>query len=69
MLFAISVAGRVAALAILRRTDAAREVMDWSFRTLAVRPADGAVERPILASVSAEPAAAELADAEPEVKR
>ena len=55
VLFAISTVGRLAAVGILHRATVAREVLEWSFRTLAVRPSLGAVERPILASVSAEP--------------
>jgi MFS family permease len=55
LLFGLSVAARLGALLLLRGTDVARHVLDLRFRTLAVRPSAGAVERPILATVS-EPA-------------
>ena len=51
LLFALSVAGRIAVLRLLRGTEVARHVLDLRFRTLAVRPSAGAVERPILATV------------------
>jgi len=56
-LFAISAAGRLGTLALLRPIRPARRVAEGlRFRTLAVRPSAGAVERPILASVEAESA-------------
>jgi hypothetical protein len=51
LLFALSVTGRIAALWLLRGTEVARHVLDLRFRTLAVRPSAGAIERPILATV------------------
>jgi hypothetical protein len=54
-LFAISSAGRLLTLALLRRTPAAAHVPEGvRLRTLAVRPSGVAVQRPILASVSGE---------------
>jgi hypothetical protein len=50
------VACRLGALLLLRGTDVARHVLDLRFRTLAVRPSAGAVERPILATVADEDA-------------
>jgi MFS family permease len=55
-LFAISSAGRLLTLALLRRTPAAAHVPEGvRLRTLAVRPSGVAVQRPILASVSDKP--------------
>jgi len=52
-LFAISSAGRLLTLALLRRTPAATRVpKGFRLRTLAVRPSGVAVQRPILASAS-----------------
>jgi MFS family permease len=56
LLFVLSVACRLGALLLLRGTDVARHVLDLRFRTLAVRPSAGAVERPILATVADEDA-------------
>ena len=54
-LFAVSSAGRLLTLALLRRTPAAAHVPEgFRLRTLAVRPSGVAVQRPILASVSNE---------------
>jgi MFS family permease len=54
-LFAISSAGRLLTLALLRRTPAAARVpAGLRLRTLAVRPSGVAVQRPILASVNGE---------------
>ena len=54
-LVAISSAGRLLTLALLRRTPAAKRVpKGFRLRTLAVRPSGVAVQRPILASVSSE---------------
>jgi len=54
-LFAISSAGRLLTLALLRRTPAAARVPEGlRLRTLAVRPSGVAVQRPILASLSSE---------------
>jgi MFS family permease len=66
-LFAVSVAGRVATLALLRRTRAARSVpLDLRLRTLAVRPALGAVAQPVLASMDQDrPTPVEAPGAEP----
>ena len=57
LLFGLSVAARLAALLLLRGTEVARHILDLRFRTLAVRPSAGAVERPILATASEPPAA------------
>jgi len=51
VLFAVSVAGRLGALGLLRGARAARGGAEMQLRTLAVRPSAGAVERPILATV------------------
>jgi predicted MFS family arabinose efflux permease len=54
-LFAVSSAGRLLSVALLRRTPAPEHVSpDLRLRTLAVRPSGVAVQRPILASVSSE---------------
>ena len=54
-LFAVSSAGRLLTLALLRRTPVAERVPEGlRLRTLAVRPSGVAVQRPILASVSGE---------------
>jgi len=53
-LFAISSAGRLVVLAILRGVRPAREIADVQLRTLAVRPSAGAIERPILATLERE---------------
>jgi MFS family permease len=54
-LFAVSSAGRLLTLALLRRTPAATRVpAGLRLRTLAVRPSGVAVQRPILASVGDE---------------
>jgi MFS family permease len=54
-LFAVSSAGRLLTLALLRRTPAATRVPEGlRLRTLAVRPSGVAVQRPILASASDE---------------
>ena len=54
-LFAVSSAGRLLTLALLRRTPAATRVPEGvRLRTLAVRPSGVAVQRPILASVGNE---------------
>jgi MFS family permease len=54
-LFAVSSAGRLLSVALLRRTPAPEHVPpDVRLRTLAVRPSGVAVQRPILASVSSE---------------
>ncbi len=54
-LFAVSSAGRLLTLALLRRTPAAARVPEGlQLRTLAVRPSGVAVQRPILASASSE---------------
>jgi len=49
-LFAISSTARIATLVVLRGVPGAHRIRRFSFRTLAVRPSAGAVERPILAS-------------------
>lgn len=54
-LFAVSSAGRLLSVALLRRTPTPEHVSpDFRLRTLAVRPSGVAVQRPILASVSSE---------------
>jgi MFS family permease len=54
-LFAVSSAGRLLSVLLLRRTPAPEHVSpDVRLRTLAVRPSGVAVQRPILASVSSE---------------
>ena len=53
-LFAISAAGRLGMLFVLRGIQPARRLLGMTLRTLAVRPAAGAIQRPILASVSNE---------------
>lgn len=53
-LFAISAAGRLGMLAVLRGTHPADRLAGVHLRTLAVRPSAGAVQRPILASVGSE---------------
>jgi len=54
-LFAISSAGRLLTLALLRRTPAAARIPEGlRMRTLAVRPSGVAVQRPILASATSE---------------
>jgi predicted MFS family arabinose efflux permease len=56
-LFAVSTAGRLLSLVLLRRTPAAQRVPEgFRLRTLAVRPSGVAVQRPILASVDDESA-------------
>ena len=54
-LFAVSTAGRLMMLPVLRRARPAQYLMDMQLRTLAVRPSAGAVERPVLASVGERP--------------
>lgn len=51
-LFAISSGARLAMLGVLWGTTPARRLLTMGLRTLAVRPSAGAVERPILATVS-----------------
>jgi MFS family permease len=52
-LFAASTAGRLLAATLLRRMPAPRgEATEVSLRTLAVRPAGGTVQRPILATIT-----------------
>jgi hypothetical protein len=51
-LFAASTTGRLLAAALLRGTPTSREAPELSLRTLAVRPAGGTVQRPILASMA-----------------
>jgi MFS family permease len=53
-LFAISTAGRLGALWILRGARVAERVPRLHLRTLAVRPSAGAIQRPILASAEDE---------------
>jgi MFS family permease len=53
-LFAISAAGRLGMLLVLRGTPPARRVVPMWLRTLAVRPSAGAVERPILATIGSD---------------
>jgi len=50
-LFAISSGARFGMLLVLRGMAPARQILQMRFRTLAVRPSAGAVERPILATV------------------
>jgi len=53
-LFAVSTAGRLGMLLVLRGTVPARRLLALQLRTLAVRPSAGAIDRPILASVGAD---------------